>query len=1020
MNPGLLSTLLALAAAALLPGLPAAQGKAVPGEPTGVAAAPRAPLCFLPNGGQWDAAVRHALRGSGADGWVHDDGFTLRWQHWESAAAGAARTSRGAVVRLRLEGGSAKRIRTEQPLPGVHHVLVGDDRSRHATGLRGHGVLVLDEVLPGVGMRLRAMPAAEGAIEYDLLLAPGADLRTLRMCVEGAGALAVEADGSLRTEVRLTDGSQLSLRQPPPVVWQEQGTRRVPVRCTFRLLDATSYGFEAVGVDPALPLVVDPGIVWSSFLGGSASDAVNDVEWVPGVGVFCGGWASASDFPTTTGAFQRTGSQDGFVACFAEDGTTLLHATYLGGSGAEEVRGIAVDAQQRIVAVGFTNSTSFPVTAGAFQPAYRGASSFLQVGDGFVARLGTGGSTLVGSTYLGGFLDDVAEAVAVDALGHALVAGWAASPDLPVTPGAFQPGLGGALTGQTDGFVARIAPDARSATYVTYLGGGLPDQLLGIAVDTTGNAVVCGRSQSANYPTSLQAYRPSNAGGTDMVLTRLNANGTALGASTYLGGLAADSAQDVVVAADGSLWVGGSSESANFPTTGGAVQPTHGGRQDAVLVRFDANATQLLWSSYLGGSGDDAAHGIAVDPSGRVVAVGNSGGGLPVTGSGANATYGGSSSDGFAVVLEPASANPLQWLSFLGGSEVDLLLAVSAPVPGMFVCGGATWSANWPTTAGSFQTAMRGSADGVVAMVDLLADLGSGVQVLPPLPLPETVFLPAGSTRVLGATLRNVSPRSLSLRSLQLFVGGSADNVQHLAHLVLWRDDPATGPWADQLLAGPAAVPVDNATVQVVLASPLTLAPGAEAVVWVEVVASPSCPAGAQFAVSIPDYEAWELAAVGTVQRVPRTGTSFVQGLAVSCVRVPDVDGDADGDGAVTVSDMRRLCAQLGGPASGVDPDGNGFVTTADLAIVQDRILRRPIVRSAPSVVVRGTTLTIAGFGLAGGTPTAVLGNRILPLRAASDAELSFLVDTSVVAGSAELRVTLGDRVILQQQVPVQ
>ena len=982
--------------------------------------APQPPVCFLPNTGQWDAVVRHALRGSGVDGWVHDDGFTLRWQEWDDAGRGVARSSRGTVVRLRLAGGSAHAVRTEQPLAGLHHVLVGGDPARHARDLQGHAVLVLEDVLPGIGMRLRSMPAAEGAIEYDLLLAPGADLGAVRMQVEGARALVLEADGSLRTECTLPDGSTLAMRQPPPVAWQLQGGLRIPVTCSFRLLGPLAYGFEAASLDPCLPLVVDPGVVWSSFLGGSASDAINDVEWVPGTGVFCGGWASSSDFPTTTGAFQRNGAQDGFVACFAEDGTTLLHATYLGGSGAEEVRAIAVDAQQRVTAVGFTNSASFPVTAGAFQSVYRGASSFLQVGDGFVARLAAGGGSLTGSTFLGGLLDDVAEAVAIDATGHALVAGWSASPDLPTTPGAFQPGLGGPLTGQTDGFVARIAPDARTAGYVTYLGGGLPDQLLGIAVDAAGNAVVCGRSQSANFPTSLQAYRPSNAGGTDMVLARLNANGTGLVASTYLGGLAADIAQDVAVAADGSLWVTGSSESANFPTTPGAIQPAHGGRQDAVLVRFDPIVSQLPWSTYLGGSADDVAYGLAIDPTGRVVVVGSSGGGLPATGSGANTTYGGSSSDGYAAVIEPAAANPLSWLSWFGGSEVDLLLAVSAPVPGMFVCGGATWSANWPATSGSFQSTLRGSSDGVLAMVDLLADLGTGVQVPPPLALPQTLFQPAGSVRVLGATVRNVSPRTVSLHGIRLFVGGNADNPQHLAHLVLWRDDPATSAWADQLLAGPVAVPLDNGQVTVPLATPLAIAPGAEAIVWVEVSASAACPPGVQFAVSIPDFEAWDLRALGTVQRVPRTGTSRVQSGAVSCIRVPDVDGDVDGDGKLTVSDLRRLCARLGELAAGPDPDGDGMVTLGDLAIVQDRILRRPLVRTAPALVVRGAPLTVVGNGLGEGSPTAVLGNRILPLLSTSDAELSFAVDNSVAAGSAELRVTLGDRVILQQQVPVQ
>ncbi|MDP2325308.1 MAG: SBBP repeat-containing protein, partial [Gammaproteobacteria bacterium] len=247
---------------------------------------------------------------------------------------------------------------------------------------------------------------------------------------------------------------------------------------------------------------------------------------------------------------------------------TLFYSTYLGGSGYDEGVGIAVDASGNAYVTGYTFSSNFPTTAGAFQPTYGGGSSY----DTFITKLNPTGSALVYSTYLGGSIGDHGRGIAVDAAGNAYVMGDTNSANFPITAGAFQPTYGGS----DDGFITALNPTGSALVYSSYLGGSGSEFVRSIAVDAAGNAYVTGYTSSTNFPTTAGAFQPSRGAANNVFVTKVNPTGSALVYSTYLGGSSDSYGYGIAVDASGSAYVTGEAL-LNFPTTTGAFQSTYGG-----------------------------------------------------------------------------------------------------------------------------------------------------------------------------------------------------------------------------------------------------------------------------------------------------------------------------------------------------------------------------------------------------------------------------------------------------------
>jgi N-acetylneuraminic acid mutarotase len=506
-------------------------------------------------------------------------------------------------------------------------------------------------------------------------------------------------------------------------------------------------GFRLGNYDHKKPLVIDPVLVYSTFLGGTGAilDGADAIV-VDGAGnAYVTGSASSTNFPVTTGAFQITNHStaecaNAYVTKLNPGGTALIYSTYLGGSGCGDyASSLAIDGSGDAYVVGQAQSADFPVTTGAFLTARPSDQT------GFVTELNQSGSALVYSTYLGGSNgSDSAAAVAVDGSGNAYVVGAASSTNFPVTTGAYQAvnniydSNGYGNLGGTNAFVAKLNPAGSALVYSTYLGGSgmtwgygdgteiYGDRATGIAIDGAGDAYIVGSVYSANFPITTGAYQTHNNAayysGYNAFVTKLNSSGTALVYSTYLGGggggvfKSGDGASGVAVDSAGNAYLTGSVVSGDFPVTTGAFQTTKHAVQitdtwgsNAFVTKLNPAGSAPIYSTYLGGSNGDGANGLAVDASGNVYVAGYSlsvdfpvtkGAFQPTNHTTVNST---SSSNAFVSELN-AAGNSLVYSTYLGGSNVDSASGIALDGSGNAYVAGAAGSSNFPVTTGAFQT----------------------------------------------------------------------------------------------------------------------------------------------------------------------------------------------------------------------------------------------------------------------------------------------------------------------------
>jgi hypothetical protein len=315
-------------------------------------------------------------------------------------------------------------------LPGTINYLVGDDRTQWRENVPTYARVRYQGVYPGIDLLYYAH---DGELEYDFVVAPGASPESIALAFEGV-ALTLDAAGDLVGQV---EGREMRLRKP--LLYQQDARGRVPVEGRWILRDADRVAFHVGPYDSGRPLIIDPVLSYSTYLGRSGLEAITDIAVDSQGNAYVIGETDSATFPTTAGAFQSTlaGVNDVFVTKLDSSGI-LAHSTYVGGSGSDAGAAIAVDPLGNAYVVGVTQSADFPATAGAFQFGYSGGTS-----DAFAAKLDASGSGLIYATFLGGSDTDAAQGLAIDSAGHAFVAGATLSADFPTTPGAFQAGPSG-------------------------------------------------------------------------------------------------------------------------------------------------------------------------------------------------------------------------------------------------------------------------------------------------------------------------------------------------------------------------------------------------------------------------------------------------------------------------------------------------------------------------------------------------------------------------------------------------
>ena len=583
------------------------------------------------------------------------------------------RRTANSVLRLCLLDANAwAAVAGAEELPGKINYFIGNDPAKWHASVPTYAQVRYRDIYPGIDL---VYYGNQQQLEFDYIVAPHADPSSVRLRFDGADNLHLAANGDLAVTI-----AHEALSFHKPSVYQMVDGRRHTVAGDFALLAKHTVGFRLGSYNHAATLVIDPVLAYSTFLGGSVSstmagDAANAIAVDDSGNVYVAGRACSTNFPVTPGAYQTTNLANdctAFVSKLNSSGTALVYSTYLGGSGGATANTIAVDTAGNVYVTGDTFSTDLPVTPGAFQTTNHAATN--QSSNAFVTKLNASGTALVYSTYLGGSGNtiyptdpgDIGNAIALDAAGNAYVTGTTVSSDFPVTPGAFQ---------------------------------------------TTN------RAAAPQIPTAF--------------VTKLNPEGTALVYSTYLGGngqinyFTGDTGNGIFVDASGDAYVAGAAYSSNFPVTPGAFQTTN----HAVASNYDGNAfitemnptgTALVYSTYLGGSGSDAANTIAADATGNVYVAGQTiSPDFPVTPGAFQTTYAGSaisSPNAFVTKLNPAGT-ALVYSTYLGGSggvvcaspilfykAGDQASGLAVDSSGNAYVAGATVSANFPVTSGAYQT----------------------------------------------------------------------------------------------------------------------------------------------------------------------------------------------------------------------------------------------------------------------------------------------------------------------------
>ncbi len=574
---------------------------------------------------------------------AHAAGYTIVFGTEEIALFPEGRPathSRDSSVRLRFVGSNpAVRIAGVDELRGRSNYLIGRDRSKWRRDLPNYRRVAYYGLYPGIDL---IVYGTRNELEYDLVLAPGANPSIIRFNVDGV------------TNIRTKDGdlvlatSSGEVRLPAPVVFQEIGGTRRPLaggyilhggkpKPSIRNPQSVRVGFRVGRYDPSKPLVIDPVLTYASYFG-RAGSGVSGITLDSAGNLYITGSTSAPDFPTVP-AFEGSfgGGTDSFVMKINARGNEMLYSTRFGGIGDDFAARIAVDGRGNAFVTGSTNSGNFPVTAGAPQMSSAGGlcGSPPQVSspcfDAFVLKLNPAGSDVVYGTYLGGTGDDAGSAIALDLTGNAYIAGRTSSADFPIV-NALQKKFGGG----GDAFFAKINTEGTVFLYASYLGGGKADTAGGVAVDSKGSLYLAGSTESADFPVA-NAFQAALKGPRDAFVAKVAPSGSSLVYATYIGGSGSDAATALAIDAAGNAYVTGQTVSADFPTVN-AVQPSRAGVNacsssffgfdaipcpDAFIAKLNASGSSLVYSTYLGGGATDGAMGIGIDAAGNAYVVGS-------------------------------------------------------------------------------------------------------------------------------------------------------------------------------------------------------------------------------------------------------------------------------------------------------------------------------------------------------------------------------------------------------------
>jgi Bacterial Ig-like domain (group 3)/Beta-propeller repeat len=656
------------------------------------------PLSFEANRGQTDSRVRFVSRSAGYTLFLTGDEAVLALSgnttnkdkstivgHLAPKPGIAARKD-GSVLRMRLRNAnpSAKVTGTGE-LAGTSNYFIGNDPEKWRNNVPTYAKVQYEGIYSGIDL---VYYGNQRQLEYDFIVAPGADPRRILFDVDGAKEIRRDAQGGLVFSMKTGEDE---IRWHKPRVYQKTNGARHEITAHYSVTGTNRVGFELAKYDARRPLYIDP-LVYSTYLGGSDDDLGESIAVDSAGNAYITGYTRSTNFPTMNPVqpVYGGGSTDAFIVKINAAGSALVYSTYLGGSDIDSGSSIAVDSAGNAYVTGYTYSTDFP-SINALQPTFGGGTV-----DAFVAEINSSGSALIYSTYLGGSGDDLGNGIAVDSAGNAYVTGGAGV-GFPLV-NALQSTFGG---GYSDAFVAKISAEGSALVYSTYLGGSAQDDGNGIAVDNMGNAYLCGTTASADFPTMAPLQSTYGGGEYDGFVAKINPMGSVLIYSTYLGGSGFDVSIKIALDSSANAYVTGQTDSTNFPITPDAYQATCvqcANESTATSVsEINAAGSALAYSTYLGGSDVGAGEGIAVDGMGNAYVTGQA------------------NSQAFVTELNSTGTASVYSIE-LAGDRTGSGMGIAVDGSGNTYVTGQTNSTNFPTM-NPFQAANGGGIDAFVTKI---------------------------------------------------------------------------------------------------------------------------------------------------------------------------------------------------------------------------------------------------------------------------------------------------------------
>ncbi|TXH53954.1 MAG: T9SS type A sorting domain-containing protein [Bacteroidia bacterium] len=641
-------------------------------------------LYFIENKGQWDSDVLYLCRMGGLDAWITKYGvnytfYKVQYQDADqlliSSTEPAALEQRpendtllGHRILFELEGHNPEPgTESLQQQSGYYNYLIGNDPGKHAANVSLYKEVVVKDVYHGIDVRYYF---DRGYLRFDYIVHAGANPDQIKFALKGSDSEYLE-DGALCYTTRFGEVQLAELKTT-------QASKEIQSHFVH---NGDVWQISLAAYDTKQPLIIDP-LVYSTYIGGSSDDRGYGIEIDPSGNAYITGYTNSSNYDVNSGVFQTTlgGGYDVFVTKLNPDGTTMIYFTYIGGTSDDYGQGIDIDISGNAYITVHTTSSDFDVTSGAFQTTFGGAY------DCFVTKLNSAGTALFYSTYIGGNASDYSNRITINPSGNAYITGISGSTDYDVTSGAFQTTHGGGvydvivtklnpdgtalvystyiggsssdfgrgiaidpsgnayIVGQTvssdydvtsgsyqtaseggwDAFITKLESDGTALVYSTYIGGSNSDYGYGITLDPSGNAYITGYTGSTDYDVTSTAFQTTFGGAYDVFMTKLNPTGTALVYSTYIGGSNGDFGNEIAIDASGNAYTTGYTGSSDYDVTSGAFQTTFGGGfSDVFVTKLNHNGTGLVYSTYIGGSNNDEALGITIDPFGNTYITGS-------------------------------------------------------------------------------------------------------------------------------------------------------------------------------------------------------------------------------------------------------------------------------------------------------------------------------------------------------------------------------------------------------------